>query len=292
MYAAIIKRTYAIALILIAIFSFASCSSQKDEDSENAEKLMTKIKSMYSGKKYDDALLLIDSLMKTYPGLVEIQHRALHVQTMITEKMALADSIENEKEYSLNVAIADSVKQSLKFIKTKDMVEGFYVDATANDDGIPSSTGVMPRVSANGELSIISSLRGQNIRHTHLIATANTVQAETLTIPVNNSRNYRYNDNGQNVELVTFNGQECDSIVALIAQNREKTITITFAGAKKSHKIKLSESDKSAFANVYAYAQAITAIQKTEIDRIKFSKRLALARKQIKQTATNIQGDR
>ena len=57
-------------------------------------------KSMYAGKDYDNAMLMIDSLMKTYPGLIDVQRKAMHIQTMITEKRTLADSIANEKSLS------------------------------------------------------------------------------------------------------------------------------------------------------------------------------------------------
>ena len=54
----------------------------------------------------------------------------------------------------------------------------------------------------------------------------------------------------------------------------------------------LSQKEKSAIENVVNYATAITAAHDAANMRLKFARKLQLARKQIKQTATNIQGDR
>ena len=239
---------------------------------------------MYAGKDYDNAMLMIDSLMKTYPGLIDVQRKAMHIQTMITEKRTLADSIANEKVLEQSMAAADSIKHNLKFVNSADMVEGYFVDKTMPDDGIPSVTGIVARVAEHGDISLLSSLRGHRIRHTRICATGN--------VPPSNSRNYRYNDNGQNVELVTFNAQECGDFLSFIAQNTALPITIKFVNGSKSYKQVLSQKEKSAIKNVVNYATAITAAHDAANMRLKFARKLQLARKQIKQTATNIQGGR
>ncbi len=282
------------AAILCALFLSAvsfSCSSKKADDSEAAEHLMSEIKSLYSSKDYDKALLAIDSLMKTYPGQTDIQRQALHVQTQITEKKALADSIANEQVYASCAATADSIKQSLKLVNSKEMVEGYYVDKSAPSDGMPTTTRIIPRVSADGEISVLSSLRGHNIRHTKLVIATDSATIETIAVPLSNSRNYRYKDNGKPVELVTFNQQECDSLCKYIA-SASAPVSVTLVGQSGKQKIALTAADKNSFANIVAYSEALTKMQEASMNRLKFAKRLNLARKQIKQTATNIQGDR
>lgn len=290
---ATIKHIFQYTLLSACLFCSFSCGNSKQaEDSEKAEQIMSEIKSMYTGKDYDNAMLMIDSLMKTYPGLIDVQRKAMHIQTMITEKRTLADSIANEKVLEQSMAAADSIKHNLKFVKSADMVEGYFVDKTMPDDGIPSVTGIVARVAEHGDISLLSSLRGHRIRHTRICAIADTANVATGNVPLSNSRNYRYNDNGQNVELVTFNAQECGDFLSFIAQNTALPITIKFVNGSKSYKQVLSQKEKSAIKNVVNYATAITAAHDAANMRLKFARKLQLARKQIKQTATNIQGGR
>lgn len=126
---ATIKHIFQYTLLSACLFCSFSCGNSKQaEDSEKAEQIMSEIKSMYAGKDYDNAMLMIDSLMKTYPGLIDVQRKAMHIQTMITEKRTLADSIANEKVLEQSMAAADSIKHNLKFVKSADMVEGYFVD--------------------------------------------------------------------------------------------------------------------------------------------------------------------
>ena len=161
---ATIKHIFQYTLLSACLFCSFSCGNSKQaEDSEKAEQIMLEIKSMYAGKDYDNAMLMIDSLMKTYPGLIDVQRKAMHIQTMITEKRTLADSIANEKVLEQSMAAADSIKHNLKFVKSADMVEGYFVDKTMPDDGIPSVTGIVARVAEHGDISLLSSLRGHRI---------------------------------------------------------------------------------------------------------------------------------
>ena len=149
----------------------------------------------------------------------------------------------------------------------------------------------VPRVSADGEISVLSSLRGHSIRHTKLVIATDSATIETIAVPLSNSRNYRYKDNGKPVELVTFNQQECDSLCKYIA-SVSAPVSVTLVGQSGKQKITLTTADKNSFANIVAYSEALTKMQEASMNRLKFAKRLNLARKQIKQTATNIQGDR
>ena len=82
---ATIKHIFQYTLLSACLFCSFSCGNSKQaEDSEKAEQIMSEIKSMYAGKDYDNAMLMIDSLMKTYPGL--IQKRGLWQTALQTRK--------------------------------------------------------------------------------------------------------------------------------------------------------------------------------------------------------------
>ena len=98
---ATIKHIFQYTLLSACLFCSFSCGNSKQaEDSEKAEQIMSEIKSMYAGKDYDNAMLMIDSLMKTYPGLIDVQRKAMHIQTMITERGLWQTALQTRKSLS------------------------------------------------------------------------------------------------------------------------------------------------------------------------------------------------
>lgn len=293
MYGAIIKRLILAVLAPLPIVAVTACGSQKTENEEKAELLLAGIETLYSDKEYSQAITMIDSLMKSYPGLIDIQRKAMHMQTLITEKQTLNDSIENERIFAEKAALTDSLLQNFKFIKTEDQVEGYYVSKRVGTDELIKSTGIETRIDEKGNIYMVTSLYGFPIMHTQLSASAGDINAATTNIvPTTNPRNYRFKDDGTSVEMVTFNSLECDSLCSFIAKNAKDKIKLSFVGKSKTHSIMLPSKVKDAIAETYTLYLLKSQIKAAEINRIKFIKKLQLTRKQIKQTATNIQGDR
>ena len=252
--------------------------------------MMLEINSLYSNKQYDKAMSMIDSLMKSYPGMIDIQHKALHTQTLIVEQQAINDSIDNDVAFAKAVNEGNLHKANLKYVKTDNMVEGYYVPKNVADDGLLTKTGILARVSDKGNLSVVSALFGGN-NHTRLTVTADGFEASTIDVPKSNSRNYSFLENGVRVEMVTFETSECDSLCAFIANHSTSKIKLSFVG-KRSHTIPLTENCIKDIVEVYNLYIAYKSMHTSEVERIKIMRRLQLARKQVKQTATNLQGNK
>ena len=268
----------------------SACTSGSGEAEKNAEKMMLEINSLYSNKQYDKAMRMIDSLMKSYPGMIDIQHKALHTQTLIVEQQAINDSIDNDVAFAKAVNEGNLHKANLKYVKTDNMVEGYYVPKNVADDGLLTKTGILARVSDKGNLSVVSALFGGN-NHTRLTVTADGFEASTIDVPKSNSRNYSFLENGVRVEMVTFETAECDSLCAFIANHSTSKIKLSFVG-KRSHTIPLTENCIKDIVEVYNLYIAYKSMHTSEVERIKIMRRLQLARKQVKQTATNLQGNK
>ena len=294
MYGSLSKNIITAIIAALPVVTMVSCSGnqQKSENEVKAEALLKNVQSLYEEAKYDDAMTMIDSLMKVYPGELDVQRRALHVKTLINEKLIFNDSIANEELYAQSKQMVDSLGARFKFMKEKDMVEGYYISKSLNNDALIKTTGLMPRVGEDGSLSLVSSLYGHSIKHTRLSATANNSTVTTVDVPVSNDRNYRFNDNGVPVEMVTFTMKECDSLCHFIMENAGTNIRLTFESGKKKHATTLSKKTKEIISETYEYSHSLQDLKKAEMDRVKFAKKLQLSRKQIKQTATNIQGNR
>ena len=68
-------------------------------------------------------------------------------------------------------------------------------------------------------------------------------------------------------------------------------IKLSFVG-KRSHTIPLTENCIKDIVEVYNLYIAYKSMHTSEVERIKIMRRLQLARKQVKQTATNLQGNK
>ena len=123
MYGAVTKKII-IALLASMPLSIVSCSGGKSEDELNAENLLSKVKNLYADKQYGNAMEMIDSLMESFPGMIDVQRKAMHFQTLIIEKQTIQDSLNNEIAFKKAKQLEDSLSKAFKFIKTEDMVEG------------------------------------------------------------------------------------------------------------------------------------------------------------------------
>lgn len=276
---------------MLLLIGFQSCNSEKSEKEKKAqesEKVMSNINKLYANKDYNNALVMIDSLMKSYPGVIDTQRKALHIRTLIMERITLKDSIQNEAVLERTIHIVDSLRKTLDYTKESDMVEGYFTSSQVPYTSALNATGITTRVNEEGELSLVSTLVGRHISHCSVKAVVDTLTASTATVPISNSRNYYFSKSG--IESVTYTQTECDSLCRFIKSHVQDVITINFIG-NKSQKYVLPENAKRAIADVYSYYEANATIKEAQLNRQKFARRLQLTRKQIKQTAVNLKGN-
>ena len=114
-------RLYAVLLVAASMAGFVSCGNSKSEEQLKAEALLSDAQSMFDSNQYDKSIALIDSLSKTYPGLIEVQRNAMHLKTLATEKKTILDSISNDSVIIANKQLVDSLSKGFKYVKTQDM---------------------------------------------------------------------------------------------------------------------------------------------------------------------------
>lgn len=283
-------KLYAVLLAAASIAGFTSCGNNKSEEQVKAEALLSDAQSMFGSGQYDQAIALIDSLSKTYPGLLDVQRNAMHLKTLVTEKKTIGDSIANDSIIAANTQLVDSLSKNFKFVKTKDMVEGYYVKSTISANNLTKRTDVEARIDERGNIYLVSSLYGSNAKHTRLKASCDGNSAETGDVPFDNAKNYRFKDGSTPVEMVTFDKEACDTLCQFILANRDKKITLEFCGSR-THKMQLPASTRNAIAETYLYASRKAELKKAEDLRLYYSKKLQITRRQSRQTATNISGE-
>ena len=284
-----LTNTYAI-LLLAAAMSVTSCGNSKTESQVNAENILSEAQSLYDSGKYMEAIGTIDSLMKKHPGIIDVQRQAMHLKTLVVEKQTILDSIANDSAIVANKQIVDSLANNFKYVKTADMVEGYYVSKNVSGDNLTKRTNIEARINEMGEIYLVSSLYGKSIKHTKLRAVAGDSTVETEAVPYDNARNYRFKDGGTPVEMVTFRKADCDTLCQFIADNVAKDIKVEFVGSKK-YSLPLPSKTKNLIAETYIFATHKAQLRKAEDLKLYYMRKLQITRKQSRQTATNIKGD-
>lgn len=284
-----LTNTYAI-LLLAAAMSVTSCGNSKTESQVNAENILSEAQSLYDSGKYMEAIGTIDSLMKKHPGIIDVQRQAMHLKTLVVEKQTILDSIANDSAIVANKQIVDSLANNFKYVKTADMVEGYYVSKNVSGDNLTKRTNIEARINEMGEIYLVSSLYGKSIKHTKLRAVAGDSTVETEAVPYDNARNYRFKDGGTPVEMVTFRKADCDTLCQFIADNVAKDIKVEFIGGKK-YPLPLPSKTKNLIAETYIFATHKAQLKKAEDLKLYYMRKLQITRKQSRQTATNIKGD-
>lgn len=282
-------KLFAILLTAASVAGLASCGNSKSEEQIKAEALLSDAQSMFDSRQYDKAIAIIDSLSKTYPGMLDVQRNAMHLKTLVTEKKTILDSISNDSIIAANKHLVDSLSKGFKFIKTKDMVEGYYVKSTISANNLTKRTDIEARIDERGNIYLVSSLYGRNVKHTRLKASCDGAEVETENVAFDNAKNYRFKDGSTLVEMVTFDKEACDTLCQFIAANRDKKITLEFNGSR-SYKMPLPANTKNAIAETYLYATHKAELKKAEDLKLYYAKKLQITRRQSRQTATNISG--
>ena len=77
-------KLFAILLTAASVAGLASCGNSKSEEQIKAEALLSDAQSMFDSRQYDKAIAIIDSLSKTYPGMLDVQRNAMHLKTLVT----------------------------------------------------------------------------------------------------------------------------------------------------------------------------------------------------------------
>lgn len=282
-------RLYAVLLVAASMAGFVSCGNSKSEEQLKAEALLSDAQSMFDSNQYDKSIALIDSLSKTYPGLIEVQRNAMHLKTLATEKKTILDSISNDSVIITNKQLVDSLSKGFKYVKTQDMVEGYYVKSSVSSGNLTKRTDVEARIDELGNIYLVSSLYGKGVKHTRLKVLCNGGEVATTNVAYDNAKNYRFKDGATPVEMVTFDKEACDSLCRFILENRGKNITLEFCG-NRIYKMQLPANTKNTIADTYLYASRKAELKKAEDLKLYYAKKLQITRRQSRQTATNISG--
>jgi hypothetical protein len=270
---------YAILLIISVLFPL-SCGNGKE-----AKTLLDKAQSLYENKQFIAAENIIDSLNRQYPKAIEVRKEALTLKRRIErgkseQNIAFCDSLIpiREKEF-------ETLKKGFVFEKDPAYDEtGNYLLPSMTVERNTERSYIRCGVTEEGEMYIADVYFGARpIEHTGLkLSAGDGTYVETPAIAYDGGVNYRFKDNGNTTEVITYKGENCKSIARFVYNiNVKERIKAEYTGGKP-FTIYLSDNDKKAIRQTYELALVLSEIKAMEQEKAKSEKRIRLIDEKLK----------
>lgn len=259
------------------------CACGGVKSNPEAEILLEQARNAYNNADYSSAINLLDSLQHCYPEQIDLQKQSMALRPQIIEAVAVEHIAEIDSLTQVDLATIENLKSSLKWVKTEDMVEGYWIAPQAYNPAFMNSTGIQGRVSEIGQFYLVSSLNPSNLHHTSVALTIGGETASTPTVNYDGESNYRIGGG----EVITFSPEQSDSIGKLAAsfQGTVPGGQLTFIG-NGNKKITLTPAQTSAIAQVYRYSAAVIRARDNEVERKRLEKTIETARRQAASLAS------
>jgi hypothetical protein len=258
---------------LLSILLLAGCGGKTKKAREHLEAA----KKLYENRQYAATKSAIDTIRILYPREVEVLRESLTL-------MRLTERSESER----NIAYCDSMTP-LRLEEAEILKKGFVFEKDSNYEDIGNYIWKQQVVERNvehsyircgvdekGELYLSSVYFGSRpINHTGLkLSAPNGTYAETAAIPFDGGMNYRFKDEGNTTEVVTYKGVNCIEAVNFVYGADDKArIKAEYTGGTASF-IYLTENDKKAIRATYDLAVVLNDIEAMRMEKEKSTKKI------------------
>ncbi|MDR0744007.1 MAG: hypothetical protein LBF05_06600, partial [Tannerella sp.] len=234
-------------------------------------------KSLYEKKYFSTAKSVIDSINILYPREIAVRKEALTLMRLVErgeseQNIAYCDSL-------LPIRLEEAEKLKKGFVFEKDTAyneTGNYIRQTMTVERNVERSYIRCGVSEEGEMYMASVYFGSKpIEHTGLkFSTKDGTVAQTPSIPYDGGLNYRFKDMGNTTEVVTYKGEHCKTIAALVYVTDEKVrIKAEYTGGKP-YTLYLSDLDKKAIKATYELAMALSDIHAMQKEKVRSEKKI------------------
>lgn len=233
-------------------------------DRELATKLLQSAEALQRNSKYNDAKILLDSLVRAYPEENEVITKA---------KLVRKDGAIKEQER--NMHFLDSLLQ-LKSKELKPLMVNFKLVVNEEGDSLLihryqnyensfNRSYIKANLNIKGDFYLSSQYVGESpIFHTLLKAVAGESVAQTADIPEDGLQNRRFEDEDTFWEIITLRDGMDNGIADLIAKNRNSAVRVELRG-KSVYTIYLESYDKEAISDGYEISFVLKEINRLKI---------------------------
>ncbi len=258
----IFQKSKLITLLSLLVFLVQTCGPSAEEIVKQKFK---RASDFYDDEKFNDAMLVLDSIKEEFSGDIEYVTRAED----LIRKMKIG-------EQERNLVYLDS----LLSLKQKDLdvlMKNFDVSKNYGNQEILIHKRQKPTNSYNrsylrahlnmkGDFFISSRYVGDKYIYHDQIKVYNKNQSViSEKIPYDDLDNHRFEDGGTYWEVVNYKNDSDNGIIDFIAQNVDKPLKVEFIG-KSRYYIVMEKYDKQAIADGYEISFVLKEIDKLKTD--------------------------
>lgn len=263
-------RTLLLAALILG--ATTSCTSEAERRAARAEALRLEAETLAASGDCEQSLALLDSLDRAYREQTDVRRRAMATRATAIERRSLqligpADSLLAASQLRV-----DSLGALFVHIDGPRGLEGHYVARELRTNDVTASTGIEPRVDAEGYLSIAAVVKGRRIGLNSLSITtpAGTQRVE----PVDGARSIE----SEGTELTSFRQEEVAHLLEALAAAEGSPVSMHLDGTRGSVELKLSPAMRTALLRTWQYAMACQRLRSARIERERLERTLQTAR--------------
>jgi hypothetical protein len=259
--------------LLAVILLPAGCGKTKDAHAE-----LEHVRTLYETGHYAAAKTAIDTLRLRYPREIDVLRDALTLMRLVERSESERNIAYCDSLTPIRAAEAEVLKKAFVFEKNEDYEDiGNYIWKQQTVERNVERSYIRCGVNETGEIYLASVYFGRRpIRHSSLkISTPDGAYATTASIPYDGGMNYRFTDDGNTTEVVTYRGDHCLEAVRFICNADAKArIKAEYTGGN-AYALYLGENDRKAICTTLELAAVLNDLHVMQREKEKSLKRIA-----------------
>ncbi|MDR2232797.1 MAG: hypothetical protein LBE56_06710 [Tannerella sp.] len=271
-----------IYIIFITVFTvlLAGCGKTKEARAHLAE-----AQGLYENQNYEAAKLEIDSIRILYPQEVGVLKEALVLMRLVERgqserNIAFCDSL-----MPIRMEEAEQLKKGFVFEKNPEYDDiGNYIWKQLTIERNVQRSYVRCGVDEKGVMYLASVYYGSRpLNHTGLkLSVPDGAYAETVAVPYDGGMNYRFKDEGNTTEAVTYKSEKCIDAVNFVYGVGDKIrIKAEYTGGTP-YTLYLSENDKLAIKATFDLASVLSDIETMRVEKEKSTQKIMYLDEKLK----------
>ncbi len=258
---------------VVMVLLMISCGRSVND---KAEELYNEAELLNSQKKYEESLVMLDSIDHAYAAAVDVRRKAMQLRPRVQEQLTslqlqTADSIAAVDAFRL-----DSLSKQTLLVQNA--VENYFVDRGEGHVDVSAVPGLHPRMAPDGRFYMVAT-SPRSVNATLIAVSSGGESANTPSIAFDGERN----DHVGGRDVLTFIEGDCQEVGEFILRHRNDPINVTFSG-NNSVTIPLDDVQRQAVANLFETSTLIRERKKQELEKQRLEKLLTVIRSQIART--------
>ncbi|MBN2165824.1 MAG: hypothetical protein JW717_06055 [Marinilabiliaceae bacterium] len=250
-----------ITFCLLITITFFACGPNNEEI---AKERFNKAELFYAAKEFNNAKLILDSIINKQKNVIEYYTRAKDLLRTINieeqkNNIAFLDSLLKEKERELEPLMKN-------FVLTNEYKKKKLIHKRQKTINSYNRTYIKTNLELDGTFYISSYFCGEYIINHEQIKVYNSNQSVTSEkVPFDSFNNRHFNDGGLYWEIVNYKDGNDNGIIDFIAQNVNAPLKVMFIG-KKNFYVLMEKFDKEAIRDGYEISFILKEVEKLKTE--------------------------